>query len=129
MQLRRACPADNLLEAGGPLPGIIRALSSLEDPRGVKEKFFDSSMEKPLQQEGAVVQQGKPLEQTGCTHVQSMGHRMCMLARSGAATLQWILCSRLVSSACDAGWAARVTQLISSRLCCLQRAALLWQCC
>ncbi len=58
MQFWRACSAGNLLEAGGPLPGIIRALSSLEDPRGVKEKFFDSSMEQPLEQEGAVVQQG-----------------------------------------------------------------------
>ena len=54
----------------------------------MKEKFFDSSMEKPLQQEGAVVQQGKPLGQTGCPHVHSISRRMCMPARSGAATLK-----------------------------------------
>ena len=67
VQLWLACPADNLLEAGGPLPGIIRALSSLEDPRGVQEKFFDSSMEQPLEQEGAVVQQGEAAVQGSCT--------------------------------------------------------------
>ncbi|KAL0019064.1 hypothetical protein WJX79_006492 [Trebouxia sp. C0005] len=48
----------NLLEAGSPLPGLIRGLSSLDDERGFKEKFLDGQMEQPVQSQEAQVQLG-----------------------------------------------------------------------
>ncbi|KAL3157286.1 hypothetical protein ABBQ38_001518 [Trebouxia sp. C0009 RCD-2024] len=48
----------NLLEAGSPLPGLIRGLSSLDDDRGFKDKFLDGQMEQPAESEEAQVQLG-----------------------------------------------------------------------
>lgn len=48
----------NLLEAGSPLPGLIRGLSSLDDERGFKDKFLDGEMEQAVGSEAAQIQLG-----------------------------------------------------------------------
>ena len=56
----------------------------------MREKLFDSSMEQPLEQEGAVVQQGEAAVQAGCARVYSISCGICLAAWSGTAASQWI---------------------------------------
>lgn len=41
------------------LAGLIRGLSSLDDDRGFKDKFFDGQMEPPAESQEAQVQLGE----------------------------------------------------------------------
>ena len=49
----------NLMEAGGPLPGLIRALSSLDVKATFREKLLNSKLEQPVESQSAQLLLGR----------------------------------------------------------------------